>query len=259
MHCLARRAHGNTGLGIQRRSRCGARADRARRASRRRRRAGRRRAPAGCCRDRSSGSARPARSARRNAPSSLRSRGLKIHLRRAAHVPGRVPAHRLAATDSRHEFGCDCHGHGDLRRLVMGVGEDAASCAGSPCDTALMCPAPIVTITSLSRITSRERGREVLDLLDEHGLDLAAAAHGAADGAAVGAGDRRFARGVHLGDEQHVRGGERLAEVVDEIAHARVAMRLEREHEAAAADSPGAALRASRRFRSGDGRSRRRS
>ena len=50
-----------------------------------------------------------------------------------------------------------------------------------------------------------ERRGELFDLLDEHGLDLAAAAHGAADGAAVGAGDRRFARGIHLGDEQRVR------------------------------------------------------
>ncbi len=50
-----------------------------------------------------------------------------------------------------------------------------------------------------------ERLIEFLDLLDENGFDLAAHPNRAADRAAVGAGDLRLARRVHLGDEQHVR------------------------------------------------------
>ncbi len=66
------------------------------------------------------------------------------------------------------------------------------------------CPRPWSTTTSPSRSTSRSAAADVLDALHEHRLDLAAAAHRAADRAAVRALDGRFAGRVHLGDQQHV-------------------------------------------------------
>src|SRR5207253_84642 len=75
-------------------------------------------------------------------------------------------------------------------------------------------------------------GGELLDLLDEQRLEHAAAAHRAADGAAVGAGDRGLARRVHLGHGQRVRPREHLAEIVDQVAGAGVAVRLEGEQHA---------------------------
>src|SRR5579864_1236071 len=70
---------------------------------------------------------------------------------------------------------------------------------------------------------------ELLDLLEEQRLELPAAAYSAAEGTAVGAGDGRLARGVDLGHAQRIGPRQRLAEIVDEIAGAGVAMRLEHE------------------------------
>ena len=79
-----------------------------------------------------------------------------------------------------------------------------------------------------------ERFIERLDLFHENGLDLAARAHGAADGAAISGRDRLFACGIDLGDQQRVTAGEHGRDVVEQVARARVAMRLESQHQAAA-------------------------
>ena len=68
--------------------------------------------------------------------------------------------------------------------------------------------------------------------VDEHRLDAAARAHRAAQGAPVGAGDGRLAGRVDLEHQQHVDVAERRGEVLEEVAGARVAMRLERQHQA---------------------------
>ncbi len=48
------------------------------------------------------------------------------------------------------------------------------------------------------------------------------------------ASDRRFARGIDLGQQQHVGAGQHLHEILEQVARARVAVRLEGEHQAAA-------------------------
>ncbi len=68
-------------------------------------------------------------------------------------------------------------------------------------------------------------------MLDEHRIDLAARAHRARERAAVGVRDRRFAGRIDLGQHEHVGFGEHVREVVEQIARARVAMRLERDDE----------------------------
>jgi hypothetical protein len=77
-----------------------------------------------------------------------------------------------------------------------------------------------------------DRGVQRLRLGDEHRLDAAAGAHRAADRPAVGAADRLLAGGIDLGHEQHVDRRQHLGEVVQQVAGARVAVRLEREHDA---------------------------
>src|SRR6185437_14351811 len=71
------------------------------------------------------------------------------HLRRAANVPGRVPAHRLIALHTNCIFGCDSHGHGCSLR-----GINLSNRAGRSWETVVMWPAPMVTMTSPSRMTS---------------------------------------------------------------------------------------------------------
>src|SRR5690348_11605480 len=71
------------------------------------------------------------------------------HLRRSADMPRCMAAQRLIALHTSGEFGCDGHGHeGSLR------GVSARSRAGSSWATALMWPAPMVTMTSPSRMMS---------------------------------------------------------------------------------------------------------
>ncbi len=78
---------------------------------------------------------------------------------------------------------------------------------------------------------ARERRRQLAHVLDEYRLEPAAPAHRAADRAPVGIRDRLLARRVDLGHEQRVGRRQRAAEVVDQVACARVAVRLEREHQ----------------------------
>ena len=143
-----------------------------------------------------------------------------------ADVPGRVARHRLVAEHAVPEFRRDGElAHRPALALVT------PSLPGSSCATAPMLPAPIVSTTSRSAITPASAAGEFAHVLDEHGLEPPAAAHGAADRAAVGVRDRLLARRVDLGHEQRVRSRERAAEVVDQVVRARVAVRLEGEHQ----------------------------
>ncbi len=67
--------------------------------------------------------------------------------------------------------------------------------------------------------------------LDENGLDLAGHAHRARERAPVRRDDRRFAGRIDVGQHERIDGREHLDEVLEQIARARVAMRLEREDE----------------------------
>ena len=70
---------------------------------------------------------------------------------------------------------------------------------------------------------------------------------------------RRFAGRVDVGRRTSASASrEHLREIVEQVARARVAVRLEREHDAGGPASPGGRPRSSRRSRSGGGRSRRR-
>ena len=105
----------------------------------------------------------------------------------------------------------------------------------------------MVTSTSPGLSTARSASCSVSTFSTNTGSTLPRVRIGAADGAAVGGGNRRLAGGVHLGHQQRVAGGQHGGEIVEQVARARVAMRLERQHHAA----PGVAL-ADRVERRGD-------
>src|SRR5262249_30718774 len=90
-----------------------------------------------------------------------------------------------------------------------------------------------------------DRLRQLGDVLDEDRLDAAGDAQRPGERAAVGGDDRRLARRVYLGEKQRVGGGQHSYEVLEEIARARVAVRLEGEHDAPTGE--GAARRVERR------------
>ena len=74
---------------------------------------------------------------------------------------------------------------------------------------------------------------EVVERFDENRLHRAAGPDRAGYRTPVGTGDRRLTRGVDIEQHQHVRFGQYLREIVQEIAGARVAVRLEHEDDAA--------------------------
>ena len=74
------------------------------------------------------------------------------------------------------------------------------------------------------------------DLVDEDRIDLAGDAQRARQRAAVGGDDRRLAGGIDLGEQHRVGAADDLDEVLEAVARARVAMRLEREHDAPAGE-----------------------
>ena len=150
---------------------------------------------------------------------------------RGANSPGRCGDAGTAAHGRR--LGCDVVAARPARHACLRAAA-APNFSGSACDTALMMPAPIVTSTSPALQHGAQRLVERFHFLDEHRLHLAARAHGAADRAPVGRRDRRFACRVHLGHEQRVARGQHGGEIIEQVARARVAMRLEREHHAPA-------------------------
>ena len=83
--------------------------------------------------------------------------------------------------------------------------------------------------------------RHLADVVDEDRIDLAADAQCAGERAAVGRDDGRLAGGVDLGQQHRVGAADDLDEVLEAVAGAGVAVRLEGEHEAAL---PGNAPRA---------------
>ena len=117
----------------------------------------------------------------------------------------------------------------------------STTCAGTP----PIEPAPIVMTTSPSRAWSTIACGHLADLVDEHRLDLAGDAQRARQRAAVGGDDRRLAGGIDLGQQHRVGAAQHLDEVLEAVARARVAVRLEGEHEAPARER--AARRGQRR------------
>ena len=109
----------------------------------------------------------------------------------------------------------------------------AASC-GATCPIE---PAPIVSTTSPSRATVAHRLGDVADLVDEQRLDVAADADRARQRTAVGGDDRRLAGRVDVGQHERVDGRQHAREILEQVARARVAVRLEREHEAPAREA----------------------
>src|SRR6202034_3498644 len=73
----------------------------------------------------------------------------EVELRGAPYVPRRMAAHRLVAPHALHELLRDGE-----HQLLLRSGRSAAKRSCSLCATALMLPAPMVTITSPSRMTS---------------------------------------------------------------------------------------------------------
>ena len=109
----------------------------------------------------------------------------------------------------------------------------SVSLRGSSCAAAPMPPAPIVSTTSPSRTMSASARGSSSSAAEHHGVEPAARADGAAQRLRVGAGDRLLRppdrpRSTH----ERVRLGEHLGEVVEQVARARVAVRLEHQHEA---------------------------
>ena len=74
--------------------------------------------------------------------------------------------------------------------------------------------------------------RQFRHVLDENRLDLARHPHRARQRAPVGGHDRRFAGGVDFGQQQGVDAGQHLDEVLEQVAGAGVAVRLECQHQA---------------------------
>ena len=83
------------------------------------------------------------------------------------------------------------------------------------------------------------------DLVDEHRVDLAGDAQRAGQRAAVGGDDRRLAGGIDVGQQDGVGAADHLHEVLEAVARAGVAVRLEGEHQAPARER--AARRGERR------------
>ena len=129
------------------------------------------------------------------------------------------------------------HQHRDLaERLHVDVSAHAASSSSSTtcAGTSPIEPAPIEITTSPSRACSTIACRHRADVVDEHRVDLAGDAQRARQRAAVGGDDRRLAGGIDLGQQHRVGAADHLDEVLEAVARARVAVRLEREHEAPA-------------------------
>ena len=97
-----------------------------------------------------------------------------------------------------------------------------------------MLPAPIVSTTSPSRTMPASAVGNSSMLFSSTGSTRPRERIARHNAFAVGAGDRRLAGGVHLVDDERVGVGEHLRELVEQVARARVAMRLEGEHDAAA-------------------------
>ena len=110
---------------------------------------------------------------------------------------------------------------------------EACSAAGRSCATAPMLPAPIVSTTSPSRAMPASTCGSSSSDSSSTGSTAPRDAHRAAERPAVGAGDRRLARRIDLGDQQRVGRRQHLREVVEQVAGARVAVRLEHQHQAA--------------------------
>jgi hypothetical protein len=79
------------------------------------------------------------------------------------------------------------------------------------------------------------------DVVDEDRVDLAGDAQRAGERTAVGGDDRRLARGVDLGEQHQVGAAEDLDEVLEAVAGAGVAVRLEGEDDPPAGKAPRAA------------------
>ena len=153
MHCLASFAHATAAAAADLGVVDPLQVSRARRAFRSPRRGCRRRAPADCCRARSTSPACPGARLPRNAARSAACSGREEQIGRAADVPRRMLRHRLVA-DARawpaREAAASAIMNAALpvddgRRLSVGQ-RRGNSAAGAP-----MLPAPMVTITSPSR------------------------------------------------------------------------------------------------------------
>ena len=72
---------------------------------------------------------------------------------------------------------------------------------------------------------------KVSHVLDEYGFHLARHAQGAHEGAAIGGDNRFFTCGIHLAQQHHIGLAEYLDEILEAVARAAVAVRLECQHQ----------------------------
>ena len=100
-------------------------------------------------------------------------------------------------------------------------------------------PAPITITTSPSRAAAIAAGSSATS--SKNSGSTLPATRSARQRAAVGGDDRRLAGRVDLRQEHDVGGRQHLDEVLEAVARARVAVRLEGEHEAPAGNAPRAA------------------
>ncbi len=90
--------------------------------------------------------------------------------------------------------------------------------------------------TSPSRAISWMASGIVGDVVHEHRLHLAGHPNGARQRTAIGGHDGRLAGRIDLGQQHRVGVADHLDEILEAVARARVAVRLERQHQAAAGE-----------------------
>ena len=158
-------------------------------------------------------------------------------LARSAAPPARVARERDVARQraaQRGERPRLAHHHAPSARASAETTLPAASIGGiRPIE-----PAPIVTTTSPSRTSARSASGSSAGPSTNTGSTLPATRTARAQRASVGRDDRRFARGIDVGQHQHVRCRQHLHEVLEQVACARVAVRLECQHEPASGKLP---------------------
>ncbi len=154
---------------------------------------------------------------RRNAVDRMRIDAAR--LQRREHVAAGIERHLALGRAAAHHHGdaTELAGISDLdaHLLVLRLPACAISTAAAP-----MSPAPSSSSRSPSRSSGGSVSLQVARMLDQHRIDLAARTHRARQRAAVGAGDRRFAGRIDVGQHQHVGLGQHVGEIVEQIARA---------------------------------------
>ena len=137
----------------------------------------------------------------------------------AAAAPARVSRQRLVAAQLAAQAG-----------ELQGLGHHHVP-AASKGETCPIDPAPIVSTTSPSRAMARIASGTSATSSTNTGSTWPRDTQRARQRASVGGDDRRLAGGIDLREEQRVDRRQHADEILEQVARARVAMRLEGEHQ----------------------------